>query len=359
MSLGAKHVLVCADLTQHTLTEIDQALLDCDKQHMSCKDVFSATAAAAPRPALLSEELKLSSGKAKKNPIKDAFVATVDELGADGRYNSLLAQLSGASRLNLGDKGMFTLNTRYTMSTDNTVAAEWLSQAFISHESDDVSDQYFNMPGGTTTANVISTHYGSDPAKVHEIVVIGAHMDSTSRSAATNAPGAVDNGSGTIGALLLGEAIRKANFSRTVQVVAFSGEEQGIYGSAHYVAQAAKKGDTIVGALIMDMISYSNRYFGVTIEGTTSAPIQALMKQVEGNLNLYSPALTVNLADFSFGSDHVPFQRAGIPCVLAIEQDDTNYFGYHQTTDVVANSNASQAMAILRGFGGALYDLAN
>lgn len=55
-------------------------------------------------------------------------------------------------------------------------------------------------------------------------------------------------------------------FDRTVHFVVFSGEEQGIYGSAYYVDQALKdKNNKITNALLMDMISYSSRYFGVTV----------------------------------------------------------------------------------------------
>ena len=41
--------------------------------------------------------------------------------------------------------------------------------------------------------------------------------------------------------------------------VAFGAEEQGLHGSAHYVAMAQARGEEIVAALTMDMIGYSNR----------------------------------------------------------------------------------------------------
>lgn len=59
------------------------------------------------------------------------------------------------------------------------------------------------------------------------------------------------------------------------------------------------------------------------------------MKLVESNTHQYAPDLQVALSDNSFGSDHVSFQRAGIPAILGIELDDTNYPHYHRVTDTV------------------------
>ena len=53
------------------------------------------------------------------------------------------------------------------------------------------------------------------------------------------------------------------------------------------------------------------------------------------------------------------FQRAGIPAILAIEQDDTNYEFYHRAGDTVENINEAQACDILRGQAGTLVDLAS
>jgi Zn-dependent M28 family amino/carboxypeptidase len=97
-----------------------------------------------------------------------------------------------------------------------------------------------------------------------QVVVVGAHMDSLPTGA--TAPGAVDNGSGTVGLLVLARAFAKHSWNRTIEFVAFGAEEQGIHGSAEYVRRAQQDGVNIISALCMDMIAYSNIYFGVTIE---------------------------------------------------------------------------------------------
>ena len=72
----------------------------------------------------------------------------------------------------------------------------------------------------------------------------------------------MDNGSGTVGVMVLAKIFSQFSFPRTIEYIAFGAEEQGLHGSAHYVAQAQAAGEDIVCALTMDMIGYSNRYFG-------------------------------------------------------------------------------------------------
>jgi hypothetical protein len=65
-------------------------------------------------------------------------------------------------------------------------------------------------------------------------VVISAHYDSraaSSTSPTQRAPGANDNGSGTTTLLQIAKIIHSSdiNFLRTVHIVGFSGEEQGLY----------------------------------------------------------------------------------------------------------------------------------
>jgi len=192
--------------------------------------------------------------------------------------------------------------------------------------------------------------------------VIGAHYDSTAEAARreTLAPGAVDNGSGSVAVLQAAEALAGYSFRRTIHFVVFSGEEQGLHGSTAYVRNAVDNGINIRNAVILDMIAYSNLYYGVTIEGTTNTAIQRLMGILQRNLEQFSD-LDIWRSNNSFGSDHVPFQRAGIPAILLIEADDTNYPHYHRSTDVVNNQNVNveQSRNIIRGAVASVWDLAN
>lgn len=223
--------------------------------------------------------------------------------------------------------------------------------------------------GNQKAYNVLAYCIGAK--RPDELVLVGAHYDSTSEIPRERAPGAVDDGSGSAGVMLLAYAFSKnpqTCSDRSVMFAVFGGEEQGLLGSKFFVSQLEKnRGIELnqdvtakpVSAILMDMIAYSKKYFGVTIEGTTNGKIQNLMRLTKKNMNQMSPSLTVHSSPVSFGSDHVSFQRANIPAILLIEQDDTNYPNYHSSKDDLNedNVNRDQAVDILRGLAGTVVDL--
>lgn len=67
-------------------------------------------------------------------------------------------------------------------------------------------------------------------------VVLGAHYDSRGSFGNTRAPGGDDDGSGTTALLAIARTIGRkgVQFHSNVELVAFSGEEQGLFGSKAY-----------------------------------------------------------------------------------------------------------------------------
>jgi carboxypeptidase Q len=83
-----------------------------------------------------------------------------------------------------------------------------------------------------TGHNVVAEIPGTDPTQKAEVVMLGGHLDSW-----TGATGATDNGAGSIVAL---EAVRILKTlgiqpKRTIRIVLWDGEEEGLLGSFHYV----------------------------------------------------------------------------------------------------------------------------
>ena len=113
-----------------------------------------------------------------------------------------------------------------------------------------------------------------------------------------------------------------ANYTskRTIHFVLFGAEEQGLIGSKYYVNNLEQTGYNVAYSLIMDMIGYSNKYFGVTIETSSSSANRVLGDLMQDNTEAYGTGLTIERSTNYFGSDHVPFIDDGIPCFLAIEQ---------------------------------------
>ena len=87
-----------------------------------------------------------------------------------------------------------------------------------------------------TYRNVIATLPGQDPAS-DELVIVGAHFDSTS-STPGRAPGATDNGGGVAIVLELARVMSMYQFNHTVQFAFWNAEEDSMNGSREYVAFA-------------------------------------------------------------------------------------------------------------------------
>jgi hypothetical protein len=85
--------------------------------------------------------------------------------------------------------------------------------------------------------NVIGFIEGSDPLLKTEVIIVGAHLDHVGKNHFLM-PGANDNASGVAVALGTAEALSKVSKSlrRSVLILLFGAEEQGVKGSEYYLA---------------------------------------------------------------------------------------------------------------------------
>lgn len=222
--------------------------------------------------------------------------------------------------------GTQSVSTRYYNTTDKTLVGDYLADILTGYGYSVEFDTF--MAGSTPCRNIVATKTGT--TYPDEYVVVGAHYDSVSESAPTLAPGAEDNGSGTASVMEIARISAGRDFERSVQFVLFDSEEQGLYGSYHFVSEATADGRNIIAAVTMDMVAYFENNYAVRIEG--EHPWEWLMSVMENQTNLHTDI--GNQKDYhSWGSDHVPFQQAGIPAFLAIDYDWDSYSDYHRSTD--------------------------
>jgi hypothetical protein len=139
--------------------------------------------------------------------------------------------------------------SRYSTGDSARAAAQWIAARFRAYGCDTVILQ--NHTTGHAP-NVIGIKYGTSGQR-NPYVVIDGHFDSY---AASNAPGADDNASGTVSAIEACRVMRDFRFNHDLRFIAFSGEEFGLYGSEYYANQARSQGDSILGVLNFDMIAY-------------------------------------------------------------------------------------------------------
>lgn len=109
----------------------------------------------------------------------------------------------------------------------------------------------------TRSQNVLGLIEGSDPQLKSEVLVIGAHMDHLGKRGDYIFNGADDNGSGAAGVMSLAHAmaLNPQKPKRSILFALWTGEEDGLLGSRHYVSHPFFPLEKTVAYLNMDMIS--------------------------------------------------------------------------------------------------------
>jgi carboxypeptidase Q len=175
-----------------------------------------------------------------------------------------------------------------------------------------------------TGSNVIGDFKGSD--KANEIVLLGAHLDSWDLGT-----GALDDGAGvaiTMAAAVLAQehAVRSGKpLRRTLRVVLFANEEQGLYGGNQY---AANRRDSLLSTLII--AAESDFGAGRIYQFDTKLAANQLMG-LSPLLQALAPlGITYGNNDASGGPDLRAMAQLGAP-VAELAQDGTGYFDIHHT----------------------------
>jgi Zn-dependent M28 family amino/carboxypeptidase len=201
---------------------------------------------------------------------------------------------------------------------------------------------------GGTSRNIIAEKKGGGNG-ARKIAIVTAHLDSINLAGgpAASAPGADDNGSGSAGLLEIARVLKNHTASQDLRLILFGGEEQGLFGSKHYVAgisQAEKK--RILAVVNMDMIGVANNpTHSVLIEG---APVSETVISGLSNAAATYTQLKVETSLTPFASDHVPFIHAQVPAVLTIEGADSTNVNIHSEKDTLDKIDSEIAMEILR-----------
>lgn len=278
------------------------------------------------------------------------------------RWTGWVAGLSGASGVWLNGRYR-TIQTRYSYSLfDGTqpygydfVKAQllaWYPSAWLEEDSYPVS--------GLVWKNLVLTIPGRSLPQ--ESVLLTAHLDSiTSFNPSQLAPGAEDNASGSAALLEAAYLFRERPFERTVRLIWFTGEEQGLYGSKAYVQDHSLQG--IVAVFNLDMFGYdhdNDRCFELHV-GTRAAsqPVGACFMQAITSNGLNLKVDYLNGYNMTF-SDHASFWNKGVGAVEVLENSFYNDAAqgcggvidenpnYHTPDDTIRNMNLPSGFEIVR-----------
>jgi hypothetical protein len=189
--------------------------------------------------------------------------------------------------------------------------------------------------GGLVGKNVIGILPGRDPVLRNQTVILGAHYDHLGLggfgsldpdSAGRVHNGADDNASGIAGLIQVAARLAASPPARTVVFIAFSGEELGLLGSAHYVKEPIYPLDGTLAMINLDMVGRLRAGRLIVYGAKTAKEFPALLD----SLNWYA-GLDIKAQGDGYGpSDQSSFYAAKRP-VLHLFTD--LHEDYHRTTD--------------------------
>ena len=198
------------------------------------------------------------------------------------------------------------------------------------------------------SANVIGDIRGSEHPE--QIIVVSGHLDSWDLGT-----GAIDDGAGVAVSMEAANLIQKLRLKpkRTIRVIAWMNEENGLRGSKQYAEDHEKEISNNFAAMETD--GGAGHPLGVNIKAKAEvkkmlAPVAAILQE--------SGAGMLNLVEHC-GADIEPLEKAGVPAFSPI-QDSRFYFNYHHsaadTLDKIVPKELAENSAVVAAVA---YALAN
>jgi bacterial leucyl aminopeptidase len=175
-----------------------------------------------------------------------------------------------------------------------------------------------------------------------EKVVIGGHLDSVNqamfRPTEGPAPGADDDASGVATALEAFRVILQsgAKPKRTIQLMAYSAEEVGLWGSQSIANSYGVRKENVKAVMQLDMVLYPDSNGSVyMITDHVNAQLTQYVTRLGQQLGLKMQTTECGYAC----SDHASWTSAGYPSVFPFETDGKNYNPkIHSPEDTLANA---------------------
>jgi hypothetical protein len=200
--------------------------------------------------------------------------------------------------------------------------------------------------------NLVAVLEGRDPRLRAEYVAISAHLDHLGvRSGRADSifNGADDNASGVAGLLELAEAFSRweRGPARSLIFLVPSGEEKGLWGSAHYVRHPTVPLRDVVADLNMDLIG-RNWPDSVIVSGPELSTLGETLRRVTAahpELRMAPVADRWPEERIFYRSDHYNFALAGVPVLFFTSGTHPDY---HQPSDAADRIHTEKASRLVR-----------
>jgi hypothetical protein len=195
--------------------------------------------------------------------------------------------------------------------------------------------------------NVLGWVNGSDAELRDQVVVVGAHYDHVGVDPRGRiGTGADDNASGVAALMEIAQALGRSPPRRSVLVVAFAAEEDGLVGSQNLVSDLGLGRpfglERVVAMINLDMVGRGDPRTLEALGGSDSPDLLSLVSRARrlGPTGL-SKVITDGGEELWQRSDHYPFARSGIPALFLFEEQPiSKNLDYHTWRDGLAGVDA-------------------
>ncbi|KAH9083890.1 hypothetical protein EDB83DRAFT_2331975 [Lactarius deliciosus] len=229
-------------------------------------------------------------------PVPEPAIARVRDILANLKFNPEVAkivsnisvpQIQNDIRFLTGEDGKSGIESRHSFSSGaGATGAKCELRPFLSGFAPNVVCRYPSTEDTTET------------------VLVSGHYDSRGSFGSTRAPA-------------LQRTIKRlgVTFRSNVELVAFAGEEQGLYGSRYYAGDLREEEKNLTLMVQADMIAYHQQG-----EPPQLALVHPEVTQLVANLSaIYSPELVVGFTS-ACCSDHQSFHYQGFPATQVFER---------------------------------------
>lgn len=252
------------------------------------------------------------------------------------------------------------LGVKTTGSAANTNALNWLKAKYQSYgySANQITEDTFTFGGNVSSKNLIITKTGTLYPNIY--VIICGHYDTVT------GPGVSDNGSGTSIILEAARILKDIPTEYSIKFIHFSGEEQGLQGSAHYadnvVFQNGVRQLNVRLVFNIDQVGgkIGNNNNAIKCESDQSgqsgndAQSLAFTQQLANCTELYSPLQTV--MSNAYSSDYMPFEANG-DIITGFYENERSY-NEHTVNDTFANVDPTYVFNVGKAAVGALQHFA-
>lgn len=242
---------------------------------------------------------------------------------------------------NLTEYENLGVKSRGSVALANTLT--WLKNKYTSFgysASQIVEDPYTYSGSTAVVKNLVVTKIGTLHPNTY--VIICGHYDSYNISS-TGSKGTNDNGSGLATILEVARLLQNIPTEYSIKFINFTGEEEGLYGSQHFVSSVVNSTVPKMDIKLVFNIDEVGGVAGMTNNtitcerdtngnpSTNNAASNTITNELITCVGLYSPLQTY--LNYAYASDYMPFQANNEIITGFFETNETTH--KHTATDLL------------------------